>query len=86
MQYGNFIVLAGLLAITYFLLIRPQINRQRQQAAMLADLAVDDQVVTASGIYGTVRTITDDEVHLEIADGVVVRMAKGAIIGKLADR
>jgi preprotein translocase subunit YajC len=67
----------------YFLFIRPQQKRQKEFAVLLASLVVDDQVVSAGGIYGTIRAIEEDVVDLEIADGVVVRMAKGAITRKL---
>jgi preprotein translocase subunit YajC len=73
----------GFGALMYFLFIRPQQKRQKEFAALLASLAVDDQIVSAGGIHGTIRVIEDDVVDLEIADGVVVRMAKGAITRKL---
>jgi preprotein translocase subunit YajC len=73
----------GFGALMYFLFIRPQQKRQKEFAALLASLAVDDQIVSAGGIHGTIRAIEDDVVDLEIADGVVVRMAKGAITRKL---
>ena len=73
----------GFGALMYFLFIRPQQKRQKEFAALLASLAVDDQVVSAGGIYGTIRAIEEDVLELEIADGVVVRMAKSAVARKL---
>lgn len=73
----------GFGALMYFLFIRPQQKRQKEFAALIASLTVDDQVVSAGGIYGTIRAIEEDVVELEIADGVVVRMAKGAVARKL---
>jgi preprotein translocase subunit YajC len=73
----------GFGALMYFLFIRPQQKRQKEFAALLTSLVVDDQVVSAGGIYGTIRAIEEDVIDLEIADGVVVRMAKGAITRKL---
>ena len=73
----------GFGALMYFLFIRPQQKRQKEFAALLTALVVDDQIVSAGGIYGTIRSIEDDVVELEIADGVVVRMAKAAITRKL---
>ncbi len=72
-----------LIAFFYFFLYRPQVNQRRAQQALIASLAVNDQVVTAGGLYGTIRAIDDDVVELEIASGVVVRMAKAAISRKL---
>jgi preprotein translocase subunit YajC len=73
----------GFGALMYFLFIRPQQKRQKEFAALLAALTIDDQIVSAGGIYGTIRAIEEDVVDLEIADGVVVRVAKAAITRKL---
>ena len=65
----------------YFLLIRPQRNRQRQQQALVASLEVGDEVMTNGGIFGTIVEIDDDEgiVILEIAPGTRVRMLRQGI-------
>jgi preprotein translocase subunit YajC len=65
----------------YFLLIRPQRNRQRQQQALVASLEVGDEVLTNGGIFGTIVDIDDDEgtVTLEIAPGTRVRMLRQGI-------
>ena len=65
----------------YFLLIRPQRNRQRQQQALVASLEVGDEVMTSGGIFGTIVDIDDDEgiVTVEIAPGTRVRMLRQGI-------
>jgi len=65
----------------YFLLIRPQRNRQRAQQALLASLEVGDEVMTSGGIFGTIVDIDDDEgvVMVEIAPGTRVRMVRQGI-------
>ncbi len=65
----------------YFLLIRPQRNRQRQQQALVASLEVGDEVLTNGGIFGTIVDIDDDEgtVTLEIAPGTRIRMLRQGI-------
>ena len=65
----------------YFLLIRPQRNKQRAQQAMLSALQVGDDVMTSGGIFGTVIDIDDDEgvVTVEIAPGTQVRMLRQGI-------
>jgi preprotein translocase, YajC subunit len=68
-----------LIAIMYFLMIRPQMKRQKEHRAMLEKLAVGDEVVTAGGIAGVVRGIGDSFVTLEVADRVEIRVQKGAI-------
>ncbi len=73
--------LAGMLAIFYFLLIRPQQKRQKEMQKMVNALKKGDRVVTASGLYGSVAGLRDDIVVLEIADGIKVEMMKNAITG-----
>lgn len=80
---GMTLYVVGFGALMYFMFIRPQQKRAKEFAALVASLAVDDQIVTAGGIYGTIRAIEEDLVDLEIADGIIVRMAKGAIARKL---
>lgn len=65
----------------YFLLIRPQRNRQRAQQALIASLEVGDDVMTTGGIFGTIVEIDDDEgtVTVEIAPGTRVRMLRQGI-------
>ncbi len=72
-----------LIAIMYFLMIRPQIKRQKEHRAMLDKLSVGDEVITNGGIAGTVRALGDSFVTVEIADRVEVRLQKGAIANVL---
>lgn len=74
-------------AVFYFLLIRPQRSRQRQQQALLQALEVGDEVMTASGIFGTITEIDDDTdtVVVEIAPGIEVRMLRRAIANRLTE-
>ena len=71
----------------YFLLIRPQRNRQRAQQTLLASLEVGDEVMTTGGIYGTIVEIDDDEgtVTVEIAPGTRVRMVRQGIAQRLVE-
>ncbi len=70
----------GLLVVAFLLLIvRPQRRRMAAHRAMVASLRVDDEVVTSGGIYGTIRGLDDEAVDLEVASGVVLRVARGAI-------
>ena len=65
----------------YFLLIRPQRNRQRAQQALVASLEVGDDVMTSGGIFGTIVDIDEDEgtVTVEIAPGTRIRMLRQGI-------
>ena len=68
-----------LIAIMYFLMIRPQMKRQKEHKAMLDKLQRGDEVITSGGIAGTVAEIGDNFVAVEIASGVQVRVQRGAI-------
>lgn len=72
-----------LIAIMYFLMIRPQIKRQKEYKAMLDKLARGDEVITNGGIAGTVAAIGEAFVTVEVADGVQLRVQKGAIASVL---
>lgn len=81
LQYGILLLIP--LAM-YFLLIRPQRKRAREQAAMQAALGVGDEVITTSGIYGFITGEEDDLFWLEIDDDVQIRIAKAAIQRRIA--
>ncbi len=69
----------------YFLMIRPQRKRMRQQAELQSSIGVGDEVVTNSGIYGFITGEEDDDKFwLEIDDNVQIRIARAAIQGRVA--
>ena len=72
-----------LIAIMYFLMIRPQMKRQKEHRAMLEKLAKGDEVITNGGIAATVVNIGDSFITVEVADGVQLRVQKGAIANVL---
>jgi preprotein translocase subunit YajC len=78
-----FIPLILLFGIFYFLLIRPQQKRQREQKDLLASLRKGDQVITAGGLYGKITGLTDSVVTLEITEKVRVKVARSQISTKL---
>ena len=70
----------GILVAAFLLLIvRPQRRQMAAHRALVASLQVGDEVVTSGGIYGTIRDLDDGIVDLEVASGVVLRVARGAI-------
>lgn len=70
-----------IIAIMYFLAIRPQKKEQKRLAAMLSELSVGDSIVTTGGFYGVVIDITDDDVIVEFGSNKNCRipMKKSAI-------
>jgi preprotein translocase subunit YajC len=78
---GSFsLVFFVLIAVAmYFLLIRPQRRRMQEQRALASSVAEGDEVMTTAGVYGFVTAIEDDVIWLEIAEGVDIRIARGAV-------
>ena len=72
-----------LIGIMYFLMIRPQMKRQKEHRAMLEKLSRGDEVITNGGIAGSVVEIGESFITVEIANGVQVRLQKGAIANVL---
>ncbi len=81
-QYGSILSFAVLIGAFYLLIIRPQMKRQKEQAALMASLQVGDRVVTIGGIFGTIRNIDDERIELEVAPGTVITMARSAVARK----
>ncbi len=79
----NWLVLGGFLLFFYFLLIRPQRKRARQQQDLVANLELGDRVQTIGGIMGQVRSVEEDSVVIELEYGSI-RIAKRAIASKQA--
>jgi preprotein translocase subunit YajC len=80
MQYGILLLIP---VAMYFLLIRPQRKRAKEQAAMQSALGVGDEVITTSGVYGFITGEEADLFWLEIDDDVQIRVAKAAIQRKV---
>ncbi len=76
---GQLLFLVVIGAVFYLLILGPQRRKMRQQQEMTSRLAPGVEVMTTAGLFATVREVTDDEVHLEVAPGVVQRYVKGAI-------
>jgi preprotein translocase subunit YajC len=75
------------LGLIYLVGIRPQQKRRRELESLMTRLSTGDEVVTVSGIYGTVTEIEDGEtVLLEIAEDTDIRIAKGSIARIITDR
>jgi preprotein translocase subunit YajC len=77
----TWLVLGGFLLFFYFLLIRPQRKRAKQQQDLVANLELGDQIQTIGGIMGSVRSVEGDSVIVELEYGSL-RIAKKAIASK----
>lgn len=78
-QIGQFLPLILIFAIMYFLLIRPQQKKMKEHQKMVAALRKGDQVITQGGVIGKVAHVADDELKVEIADGVKVRIVRSTV-------
>ena len=64
----------------YFIMIRPQMKKQKEAAAMIAALAKGDEVATAGGLLGKITKLSDHAITLEVASGVEVQVQRSAVI------
>jgi preprotein translocase subunit YajC len=71
--------IVGIALLFWFLLIRPASKRQKELRRMQDALEIGDDVMLSSGIFGTLATIEGDNVHVVVADGVTIKVARGAI-------
>ena len=78
-SFMSFLPIILMFVVLYFLMIRPQMKRQKEQKAMMEALAKGDEVVTAGGILGKVTKVTDAYVSLEIANGTEILVQKAAV-------
>jgi preprotein translocase subunit YajC len=84
-QIEQLLPLIVLAVAFYFMIIRPQQKRQKEHKQLMGALAVGDRVVTIGGVYGTVASLDDDRVGIEVAPGMVIEFARSAVARKLAD-
>ncbi len=78
-QMLSVLYIVGLFAILYFLMIRPQQQRQKKHQEMVRNIKPDERVVTIGGIYGTIVKIKENSVIIKVADNVRIEFLKTAI-------
>lgn len=76
---SSFLPLVIIIAIFYFMLIRPQMKRTKEQKSMMENLSKGDEVVTVGGMLGKITKMGDDFITLSISDNVDVKVQKHAI-------
>lgn len=81
----GYLFILVLLAVLWLFLIRPRQRQMRAQRQQLSQIKVGDEIVTAGGLYGSITSIEDDELRLEVAPDVVVRIARRAVAGVLTE-
>lgn len=78
-QYGTILYMVALVAIFYFLIIRPQQKRQKQQQNTVNSLEPNVKVTTYGGILGTVVKVKDETIIMKVAENVKIEVLKSAI-------
>lgn len=79
------LMIVVLIAIFYFLMIRPQNKKQKEIRKFREGLQAGDQVITAGGIHGKIKDVKDNYIVLEIAENVKIRIDKGSVYPSAAD-
>ncbi|HEX8077325.1 MAG TPA: preprotein translocase subunit YajC, partial [Chthoniobacterales bacterium] len=70
----GFLPFVFLIVIMYYVMIRPQMRRQKEQAKLVSSLKTGDRVVTASGIHGLISNVKETTVIVKVADNVKLEM------------
>jgi preprotein translocase subunit YajC len=79
------LLLAALLLLFWLVVIRPARRQQSTVSELQRNLAVGDRVVLSAGIFGTITSLDDSRVHLEIAPGTVVEVARQVVVRRAED-
>ncbi len=71
-----------IIALFYFVMVRPQQKRQKDHQAMMEELQRGDKVMTAGGIYGTIESISEDSIVIKVESGASLRVARNSVVGR----
>lgn len=83
-NYSQIILMVGLLALMYFMMIRPQQQQAKKRKELLESLRAGAEVVTIGGLHGVISAIDETTVKLKVASGVELTFNRGAI-GSIRD-
>ena len=78
--FGPLIMIAVMFVVMWFLMIRPQMKKQKEHRTMIDALAKGDEIATVGGLLGKVNKLTDSTITLEIANGVEVQLQRHAVV------
>jgi preprotein translocase subunit YajC len=77
---GSMLPLILMFVVLYFVMIRPQMKRQKEHKAMIDALAKGDEVVTSGGMLGRVSKMGETYLHIEVASGVELQVQRSAVV------
>ncbi|GAB4273305.1 MAG: preprotein translocase subunit YajC [Coriobacteriia bacterium] len=82
----TFVLYIGLFFVfIYFMMIRPQQKQRKEHAQLIDSLTAGDEVVTAGGIHGRIKSVSEDTVELEVSPGVAITITRQAVVQKAED-
>jgi len=76
----GFLPIILMFVLLYFLMIRPQMKRQKEHRAMIEALAKGDEIVTSGGLLGRVSKMGESYLHIEVANGVELQVQRSSIV------
>jgi preprotein translocase subunit YajC len=76
----SFLPLVAMFVVLYFIMIRPQMKRQKEHKAMIEAIAKGDEIVTSGGLVGRVAKMGESFLHVEVANGVELQVQRSAVI------
>ena len=82
---AGFLPIIILFVIFYFLLIRPQQKKAKEQREMISNLKKGVRIITSGGIYGTIISIDDTTIGLEIAEKIKIKITRGNVAAVVSD-
>jgi preprotein translocase subunit YajC len=77
---GQLLPLVLMFVVLYFIMIRPQMKKQKEHKAMIEAIAKGDEVVIAGGLLGRVAKMGDSYIHVEVANGVELQVQRAAVV------
>jgi preprotein translocase subunit YajC len=84
-KYNGILMLVAIVAIFYFLMIRPQQKRQKDIQKAREAMKPGDKIVTAGGIHGRIKEIADTTILVEVAEGIRIRVDKASVYASSED-
>lgn len=78
--YSQFILMGAMFVVLYFVMIRPQMKRQKEHKAMIDALAKGDEVVIGGGVLGKVAKMGETYLGVEVANGVEIQVQRSSVV------
>ena len=79
-QFGQMLPLVLMFVVLYFVMIRPQMKRQKEHKAMIEAVGKGDEVVTSGGLLGKITKVSESFLTLEVASGVELQVQRSAVV------